>query len=76
MFKRDKVEAEYLKELGKRIKAKRKEKGIKQVDLGYACDIEKQSMSRIEAGNTNPSILLLRKIAEILGVNLSELVDL
>ena len=75
MIKRDKVEAEYLKKLGKRIKAMRKEKGIKQVDLGYACDIEKQSMSRIEAGNTNPSVLLLRKIAELLEVNMSELLD-
>ena len=75
MYKRDKVEAEYLKNLGKRIKTLRKEKNIKQVELGYSCDIEKQSMSRIEAGNTNPSVLLLRKIAEILGISLSELLD-
>ncbi len=75
MYKRDKVEAEYLKNLGKRIKTIRKEKHIKQVELGYSCDIEKQSMSRIEAGNTNPSILLLRKIAEILGVTVSDFLD-
>ena len=75
MNKREKEEAEYLKKLGKRIKSLRKEKAIKQVDLAYSCDIEKQSMSRIEAGNTNPSILLLRKIAEILDIRLSELFD-
>ncbi len=75
MNKRDKVEAEYLKNLGKRIKTIRKEKGIKQVDLAYACDIEKQSMSRIEAGNTNPSVLLLRKIAEFLEVKVSDFLD-
>lgn len=75
MKKREKIEAEYLKKLGKRIKSLRKEKGIKQVDLGYSVDIEKQSMSRIEAGNTNPSVLLLRKIAEVLGVATSELLD-
>lgn len=75
MNKREKIEAEYLKKLGKRIKSLRKEKGIKQVDLGYSVDIEKQSMSRIEAGNTNPSVLLLRKIAEVLGVGTSELLD-
>lgn len=75
MNKRDKVEAEYLKSLGKRIKTIRKEKGIKQVDLAYACDIEKQSMSRIEAGNTNPSVLLLLKIAENLDVKVNELLD-
>ncbi len=75
MIKRDKVEAEYLNKLGKRIKTLRKEKGIKQVELGYSCDIEKQSMSRIEAGNTNPSVLLLRKIAETLDVEVSDLLD-
>jgi len=75
MNKRDKVEAEYLKKLGARIKTIRKEKHIKQVDLGYSCDIEKQSMNRIEAGKTNPSILLLRKIAEILEVSVGEFLD-
>lgn len=75
MNKRDKVEAEYLQSLGKRIKTIRKEKGIKQVDLAYACDIEKQSMSRIEAGKTNPSVLLLLKIAENLDVKVNELLD-
>ena len=75
MHIREKSEADYLKKLGKRIKTIRKEKGIKQVDLGYACDIEKQSMSRIEAGNTNPSVLLLRKISSELGITMSELLD-
>jgi len=75
MIEREKSEVEYLKKLGKRIKTIRKEKSVKQVDLAYACDIEKQSMSRIEAGNTNPSVLLLRKIAEILDVKITELLD-
>ncbi|MEI8280749.1 MAG: helix-turn-helix transcriptional regulator [Bacteroidota bacterium] len=75
MYKREKAESEYLKKLGKRIKTIRKEKGIKQVDLGYSCDIEKQSMSRIEAGNTNPSILILRKICIHLEISLTDLLD-
>lgn len=72
---REKADLEFLKKLGKRIKTLRKEKGIKQVDLAYECDIEKQSMSRIEAGNTNPSIILLRKISDVLEVTLTELFD-
>ena len=76
MNKREKEDAEYLKKLGKRIKTLRKEKGIKQVDLAYSCDIEKQSMSRLEAGNTNPSILLLMKIAQLLDLTVSELLAL
>ena len=75
MKKREKGEDGYLKDLGKRIKTVRKEKGIKQVDLGYACDLDKSNMNRIEAGNTNPNILLLRKISIALGVTLNELLD-
>jgi transcriptional regulator with XRE-family HTH domain len=75
MKKREKADDMYLKELGKRIKSVRKEKGIKQVDLGYECDLDKSNMNRIEAGNTNPSILLLKKISSELGVSLNELLD-
>jgi DNA-binding XRE family transcriptional regulator len=70
---RDKQDDIFLKQLGMRIKNLRKERGIKQVDLGYSCDLEKSNMSRIEAGNTNPSILILLKICRELDVTLSEL---
>jgi len=73
--KREKVDAIYLKKLGERIKTIRKEKGIKQVDLGYACDLDKSNMNRIEAGNTNPSVLLLKKISKELDVAIIELLD-
>lgn len=75
MSKRDLADAAYLKKLGARIKGIRKEKGMKQVDLAYLCEIEKQNMQRIEAGNTNPTVLLLKKIAKNLEVSLSYLVD-
>lgn len=75
MQEREKSEAIFLKKLGLRIKTIRKEKGIKQVDLGYACDLEKSNMNRIEAGNTNPSILILKKISDELGITLTELLD-
>jgi len=75
MNNRDKEDELFLKNLGKRIKTIRKERNIKQVDLGYSCDLDKSNMNRIEAGNTNPSILILRKISTELGVNLNELLD-
>ncbi|PQJ10108.1 XRE family transcriptional regulator [Flavipsychrobacter stenotrophus] len=75
MNKRVKEDEIYLKQLGQRIKTIRKEKGIKQVDLGYICDLDKSNMNRIEAGNTNPSVLLLRKISSELGISLSELLN-
>jgi len=72
---REKDDETYLKELGKRIAALRKEQGISQVGLAYSCDIEKQNMRRIEAGNTNPTIIMLKKISSNLGMTLSELLD-
>lgn len=76
MIKRDKKDSVFLKRLGERIKQIRKEKGIKQKDLDYSLDIEKSNMSRIESGNTNPTIILLKKIAEELNISLKELIDL
>lgn len=70
---RDKQDDIFLKQLGMRIKTLRKERGIKQVDLGYSIDLEKSNMSRIEAGNTNPSILILLKICRELNITLSDL---
>lgn len=75
MKKREISDATYLKKLGKRIATIRKEKGMKQVELSYACDIEKQNMYRIEAGKTNPTVLMLKKISVALEVNLNELLD-
>ena len=73
VIKREKKDTVFLKKLGTRIKQIRLEKGIKQKDLGYSLDIEKSNMSRIESGNTNPTIIMVKKISEELGVSLNEL---
>ncbi|MEZ4801501.1 MAG: helix-turn-helix transcriptional regulator [Gelidibacter sp.] len=59
--------------VGKRIKKLREEQKIPQQDIAAACNIEKSNFSRIEAGNTNPTIYTLSKIADKLSVTLSEL---
>jgi len=59
--------------VGKRIKELREEKKIQQQDIAAACNIEKSNFSRIEAGNTNPTIYTLSKIADKLKISLSEL---
>jgi transcriptional regulator with XRE-family HTH domain len=73
---REKADEIFLQNLGDRIASMRKERRITQVELSYRCDIEKTNMRRIEAGNTNPTALMLRKIAAGLGISLSELLDL
>lgn len=70
---REKADEDFLKALGGRIVAIRKEKGITQVELSYRCDIEKSNMRRIEAGNTNVTVLMLKKICEALDVPLNDL---
>jgi transcriptional regulator with XRE-family HTH domain len=73
MKQREKAEDDFLKELGGRIAAIRKAKGITQVELSYRCDIEKSNMRRIEAGNTNVTMLMLRKVCSALDIPLSDL---
>lgn len=59
--------------IGKRIRQLREEKNISQSDLAAMCNFEKSNMSRIESGNTSPTIYTLFKIATKLEVQLSEL---
>ena len=75
MKAREKADEAYLRALGNRIATVRKEKALTQVELSYRCDIEKSNMRRIEAGNTNPTVLMLRKICAGLDITLTELLD-
>jgi len=75
MKAREKADDIFLQALGNRIAMLRKEKHITQVELSYRCDIEKPNMRRIEAGNTNPTVLMLKKIAAGLEVSIIELFD-
>ncbi|MEO8886671.1 MAG: helix-turn-helix transcriptional regulator [Mucilaginibacter sp.] len=75
MKAREKADEDFLKGLGARIVGLRKERGITQVELSYRCDIEKTNMRRIEAGNTNVTVLMLKKICGALGVTVGDLFD-
>ncbi len=59
--------------VGNRIKELRSEKGISQQELAALIDYEKSNMSRLEAGNTNPTITTLNKVAQALDVPLHSL---
>lgn len=64
-----------LKKLGARIKAIREEKGMSLQDLAYIIDKDKQSISRVENGKTNPSFLYLKELCKGLEIELDELVS-
>ncbi len=62
------------KAIGKRIREFREAKNMAQQDLAAACNFEKSNMARLEAGNTNPTLYTLKKIADNLNVSLGDLV--
>ena len=66
------TETDFLLQLGARIRKIRIEKQISQFELASLCDFEKASMSRIESGKTNTTVLTLRKIGNALGVEVNE----
>ncbi|CAA0239901.1 helix-turn-helix domain-containing protein [Tenacibaculum maritimum] len=61
-------------DVGKRIRDLREKKGVSQKDLAYSCGFDKSNMARLEMGRTNPTIYTLKKIAENLEVELTDLV--
>jgi transcriptional regulator with XRE-family HTH domain len=67
---------EIRKRVGERIRKIREEKNISQQEIAVACDFEKSSMSRIEAGRTNPTVTTLYKISKALGVTIKDLMDI
>lgn len=62
--------------VGERIRKIREAKNISQQEIAVLCDFEKSSMSRIEAGRTNPTVTTLFKISAALGVTIKDLVDI
>lgn len=62
-----------LKNLGKRVREMRMQKGISQAQLAHSIDKDQQSIQRLEAGNVNPSYYYLHEIAAGLGSTVAEL---
>jgi len=68
-------DSKFLTNLGARIRELRLKKEMTQNELAMQCDFEKASMSRIESGQTNMTILTLIKISKALDVEITELFD-
>lgn len=69
MEKRYKIE---IRAFGKRLKTIRQKKGLTQLDLELESGISRTEISRIENGLKNIEFYTIVKLAEALGVNLSE----
>lgn len=67
---------EFLKKIGLKIKVIRSLKGLSQDDVVNKLDIDKSYYSKVERGLTNPTLLYMKNLAEILDVNLEDLINL
>jgi transcriptional regulator with XRE-family HTH domain len=71
--KRTPEESMFLKKLGDNIIRKRLENGVKAKDVYEKLDMDRSNYRRIEAGRTNPTVLLLRKISITLNIPVDQL---
>ena len=55
-----------------RIEEIRKERGIRQEDLAHAMGVSRQTISSLENGRYNPSILLAYKIASFFEMKIED----
>ena len=60
-----------ISDIGKRIKERRDTLGITQPDLAEMAGISINTLYKIETGQGNPTVKVLNKIAEILGMELT-----
>jgi transcriptional regulator with XRE-family HTH domain len=60
---------------GQRVRELRKEQGYSQENFAYACGLDRTYMGGIERGERNLALRNIEKIAETLGVSISELME-
>ena len=66
--------AQLLALLAKNVRTLRKEIGLSQEELAFECEIDRTYISKVERGIANPSLLVLFKIANVLKVEIKDLI--
>lgn len=61
--------------LGEKIKLIRKSKGISQEELASTLKINRNFLSRIETGKSEPTASILKNIAKLFNIDLNSLLD-
>lgn len=70
------MSSEVLYRFSQKLKMLRQERGLSQEGLALLCNIDRTYVGRIENLKRNPSLEILSKIADGLGMTLSELLDI
>lgn len=66
---------EIIKNIGKKLKQRRIDLGLNQVQLSDLIGIEDSALRRIETGRTNPTIKTLLKLTNALSIDISYLFE-
>lgn len=69
------MSSEILYKFSQKLKKLRNDRGLSQESLALLCDIDRTYVGRIENMKRNPSLEILAKLADGLGIKLSELLD-
>lgn len=70
------MSSEVLYRFSQKLKMLRQERGLSQEGLALLCNIDRTYIGRLENLKRNPSLEILSKIADGLGMTLSELLDI
>lgn len=69
------MDKEYLKKFANHLRELRRKKRIKQDDFLDVNGISRSTIAMLETGKTDITLTKLKIIADVLGVNLTELLD-
>lgn len=71
----DTIDHDLLRRFGARVKAMRIARGMTQIAFAESVGFDRNYWGRVERGQQNVSISTLARIARVLGVDMTELVD-
>ncbi|WP_334126695.1 helix-turn-helix transcriptional regulator [Empedobacter brevis] len=70
----DSADKKYLQLIGNNIRVIRESRGFSQFQLATECELSKNQIGRIERAEISTTILTLKKIADVLGVKVEDLI--
>src|ERR1700734_675058 len=71
----EKADPDFLMLLGRRVRDIRGQRGMSRKALSHAAEVSERYLAALETGEGNASVILLRRVAGALGVQLSDLLD-
>lgn len=69
-------EADFLEKVGRRVRELREERGLTRRSLANQADVSERYLGQLETGAGNVSIMLLRRLALVLNLPISELLEI